>query len=131
MILRQRAHFIRLAHGCRPRPNIYVLVLNTSVATLASRLQARSSHPTLTTPELALDVLRQMSDVWDPPRPGRVEGFDRVLEMREQDQPVGGLWTSHSVQRLIDDIGRWGHPESSIGPLFVPTMAVTPHQARV
>lgn len=56
-----------------------------------------------------------MQAVFDPPKPGRMEGFDRILELREEDQPKGGLWTRESLQRLVGDMGRWGHVEIGMG----------------
>lgn len=52
-----------------------------------------------------------MLAVFDPPRPGRIEGFNRVMELREAGQPKGGVWTRESVERLIRDIGVYGHQE--------------------
>lgn len=54
-----------------------------------------------------------MTRAFDPPRPGRKEGFDRVLEMYEVDQPGGGCWTEEGLGRLIRDL-KGGYEE--VGP---------------
>lgn len=100
--VRQRAHFVRIGQGFNPRPLICCLVITASDATLRARLAARTDHPTLTSEEMALDVLRHMKRQWVAP--SYREGFDRILTLREDEQPP--LWDAASLQVVLDRLAR-------------------------
>lgn len=84
------------------RPQIYCLVLTASEATLRARLAARTDHPTLTSEEMAVSVLSQMRRQWV--HPSYEEGFDRILTLREDEQP--NLWDGERVQAVLERIAR-------------------------
>jgi hypothetical protein len=117
----QRAHFIALAESAIPRPRIYALTLNVSLSTLQARLTERLSHPTIPDAETGIRVLNQMTATWDPPRPDRAEGFDRVYILPEICQPAGGVWTDELLGAVLDDIEVKGKEER--GPRYVSTSA--------
>lgn len=108
----QRAHFISLARTHSSKSKIYALTLDISLSTLRSRLAVRPSHPTLPDPETALRVLGQMKASYDPPRPNRSEGFDRIYVLTEDRQPVGGEWGVDDVKNVLRDVQENGEKET-------------------
>ena len=63
-------------------------------------------------------MLEQMKYQYRPPTPGLVEGFERILELTEVDQPVDGIWTTQGLGGLLERIAG-GHREAR-GRVFMP-----------
>lgn len=70
-------------------------------AELAARLNARTSHPTLHSPQQALQVLDRMSRVYRPPVPER-EGFERIYQLLASEQPLE--WDRQSLEGLLERV---------------------------
>ncbi|KAF8518016.1 P-loop containing nucleoside triphosphate hydrolase protein [Hysterangium stoloniferum] len=96
----QRRHFINIAHSS-PNTTVWALVFDTPYEICASRLQLRTNHPTITTPELGLSVLARFSSEYCPPV--AEEGFDRILSIKPH--PTG-LYTREEIASILDDIRR-------------------------
>lgn len=98
-----------------PRPRIRCLVLTASDKTLRERLEGRTDHPTLREPGQALGVLARMRREWEAPR--AIEGFDRILTLRESDAPPA--WSGEDVlnvlHRLDNSIPPRGYPHPHRG----------------
>jgi len=74
----QRAHWIKIARQFGAA--IWVIVFDTPYDVCAARLQERTSHPTITTPELGLRVLLDLSSSFQEPH--SQEGYERLLILR-------------------------------------------------
>lgn len=76
-------------------------MLEVSQATLEQRLIDRPTHPTIPDADTGLRVLAQMMDVWSPPVLGGNEGIDRVLTLKETDQPEDAVWGLEEVTEVL------------------------------
>ncbi|RSH93345.1 hypothetical protein EHS25_007701 [Saitozyma podzolica] len=107
----QRSHFVAIARARPIPPRICCLFMSASPMTLETRLLAREYHPTIKDPETAIRVLGEMTRQLSPPRPGDGEGFDRIAEIREDEQPAGGVWLQEDIQRVLRKVARGGGDE--------------------
>ncbi|OCF62171.1 hypothetical protein L486_01838 [Kwoniella mangroviensis CBS 10435] len=107
----QRSHFINIAYSIHPQPTIYALTLSVSQSTLERRLEYRPDHPTIPDLETGLRVLRQMRNQYRPPLPTEAEGFDRIFELPERDQPSDGIWTSDIIEEVLKKVENEGAKE--------------------
>ncbi|WRT69636.1 uncharacterized protein IL334_006625 [Kwoniella shivajii] len=127
----QRSHFISIADTYTPKPKIYCLILIVSNITLEKRLLNRPDHPTIPNFETGLRVLRQMGPQYQPPscEQGGSEGFDKILELQEIDQPLQGIWTANDIQRVLERIEFQGRNE--IGHrMIIPSTTNVIHRGR-
>ncbi|WWC73762.1 uncharacterized protein I206_107734 [Kwoniella pini CBS 10737] len=100
----QRSHFINIALSHNPPPKIYALTLTISEETLKKRLKYRPDHPTIPDLETGLRVLGQMRSQYSPPIATQSEGFDKIYELVETDQPIDGIWTSAEINTVLTKI---------------------------
>ncbi|WVQ66103.1 uncharacterized protein L199_004281 [Kwoniella botswanensis] len=114
----QRSHFMNIAYSIHPRPTIYALTLSVSQSTLERRLEYRPDHPTIPDLETGLRVLRQMRSQYRPPIPTEAEGFDRVYELPEQDQPIDGIWTRDRIEEVLKQVENEGVREIGERKIF-------------
>ncbi|WWC95772.1 hypothetical protein V866_002638 [Kwoniella sp. B9012] len=114
----QRSHFINIAYSIHPRPTIYALTLSVSQSTLERRLEYRPDHPTIPDLETGLRVLRQMRSQYRPPIPTEAEGFDRVYELPERDQPTDGIWTKDKIEEVLKKVENEGVREIGERKIF-------------
>ncbi|KAI0343127.1 hypothetical protein BDW22DRAFT_1310616, partial [Trametopsis cervina] len=75
---RQRATWISIARE-RPGTEAWILLFDTSFEVCKERLLTRSNHPTITSPELGLEVLQRFRSQYQPPR--SYEGYDREIKL--------------------------------------------------
>ncbi|ORX37792.1 AAA domain-domain-containing protein [Kockovaella imperatae] len=115
---RQRAHFLDIARSLPMPTQTWCIILNTSLSAIKSRLESRTNHPTITTAEHGLDIIDKMKYQYRPPHPTLVEGFDRILQLEDADQPEGGLWSPERLRALLLRISERGHREPVGGPRF-------------
>ncbi|THU91505.1 P-loop containing nucleoside triphosphate hydrolase protein, partial [Dendrothele bispora CBS 962.96] len=82
----QRRYWINIAHEF-PGTLVWVIVFDTPYEECARRLQQRTSHPTIKTPEQGMSVLARFAS--DFQAPVADEGFDRMIYFHtsEQTQP--------------------------------------------
>ncbi|KZT70411.1 P-loop containing nucleoside triphosphate hydrolase protein, partial [Daedalea quercina L-15889] len=75
---RQRATWIDIAREF-PGTEAWVLVFDTPYEVCAQRLQQRTDHPTIKTPEEALPILSRFLSQYQAPSPH--EGYTRILNL--------------------------------------------------
>ncbi|KAK0467292.1 AAA domain-containing protein [Desarmillaria tabescens] len=80
----QRKHWIQIAQEF-PGTLIWVIVFDTPYEVCVSRLRERKSHPTIETPEQALNVLARFASEFVPPMSH--EGYHRCLYFSASDHP--------------------------------------------
>ncbi|RPD55552.1 P-loop containing nucleoside triphosphate hydrolase protein [Lentinus tigrinus ALCF2SS1-7] len=80
----QRATWINIAHEF-PNAVVWVLVFDTPYEVCAARVAERAGHPTITSPELGLQVLQRFRSQYRPPAPH--EGYTRILHLKPSDLP--------------------------------------------
>nr|XP_019043610.1 hypothetical protein I302_08190 [Kwoniella bestiolae CBS 10118]OCF22540.1 hypothetical protein I302_08190 [Kwoniella bestiolae CBS 10118] len=117
----QRSHFITIALSHIPPPKIYCLILSVSRTTLEKRLKYRPDHPTIPDLETGLRVLGQMRSQYKPPIPQEAEGFDRIYELPEVEQPVDGIWTESNLEEVLGKIESDGLREAGERKLSMPS----------
>ncbi|KAF5369233.1 hypothetical protein D9757_010020 [Collybiopsis confluens] len=96
---RQRAHWVKIANEF-PGTFVWVIVFSTPYEVCASRLEYRSSHPTIHTPEQALSVLSRFSSGFQPPVAD--EGFHRILSLQPSDTPLN--YTAVDILSILERI---------------------------
>ncbi|KAI1789450.1 AAA domain-containing protein [Ganoderma leucocontextum] len=94
----QRATWIRIA-GEVPRTFVWVIVFDTPYEVCAVRLRNRTDHPTITTPELGLEVLERFQSLFRPPLPH--EGYSRILYLKPADLPQAPELSAQEVQGIL------------------------------
>ncbi|KAI0690989.1 AAA domain-containing protein [Cerioporus squamosus] len=80
----QRATWINIANEF-PNTSVWVLVFDTPYEVCAARVAERTGHPTITSPELGLQVLQRFRLQYRPPAPH--EGYTRILYLKPSDLP--------------------------------------------
>ncbi|KJA15243.1 hypothetical protein HYPSUDRAFT_149384 [Hypholoma sublateritium FD-334 SS-4] len=80
----QRAHWIRIAREFSGT-QIWVIVFDTPYETCAARLQTRTGHPTISSPEQGRSILARFAS--DFTHPAAREGYDRILYITPADHP--------------------------------------------
>ncbi|KAF6753046.1 hypothetical protein DFP72DRAFT_849428 [Ephemerocybe angulata] len=80
----QRFYWIKIAREFPGTP-VWVIVFDTPYEVCAARLQHRTGHPTITSPELGLSVLSRFASDFEPPQAH--EGYDRILYLKPSDHP--------------------------------------------
>ncbi|KAI0634719.1 P-loop containing nucleoside triphosphate hydrolase protein [Trametes polyzona] len=83
----QRATWINIAHQF-PQAEPWVIVFDTPYEICAARISERTGHPTITSPELGLQVLQRFRSQYRPPAPH--EGYTRILYLTPSDCPDSG-----------------------------------------
>ncbi|KAJ3755351.1 hypothetical protein EV360DRAFT_85988 [Lentinula raphanica] len=78
----QREHWIKIAHEF-PETLIWVIFFDTPYEVCSSRLQQRTSHPTIHSPELGLSILSRFAR--DFRAPSAHEGFNRMISLKPPD----------------------------------------------
>ncbi|KAJ4473699.1 AAA domain-containing protein [Lentinula aciculospora] len=84
----QRAHWTRIAHEF-PGTMTWVILFDTPYEVCASRLQQRTTHPTIHSPEMGLSVLSRFEEDFIPP--SAREGFHRIVSLKPADTKVDYL----------------------------------------
>lgn len=82
-----------------PGTQIWALVFDTPYDICVARLMTRTDHPTITSPELGLEVLSRFAREFQPPTEG--EGFDRILFL--QPNP-SGTYTRDDLLAVLNSI---------------------------
>ncbi|KAI0646648.1 AAA domain-containing protein [Trametes meyenii] len=83
----QRATWISLAREYSPvQP--WIIVFDTPYEICAARIEERAGHPTITSPELGIQVLKRFQSQYQPPMPH--EGYTRILHLKPADCPDSG-----------------------------------------
>ncbi|KZT27756.1 hypothetical protein NEOLEDRAFT_1034330, partial [Neolentinus lepideus HHB14362 ss-1] len=117
-ISRQRAHWIKIAREV-PGTAIWVLVFDTPYQVCMGRLRERIDHPTIKTPEQALEILARFSSSFQPPSPH--EGYHHIMNLRPSDHPALD-WTKEEViavlQQLRDSLPVISDRQTYILPQF-------------
>ncbi|RDX46194.1 P-loop containing nucleoside triphosphate hydrolase protein [Lentinus brumalis] len=80
----QRATWINIASEF-PNTVTWVLVFDTPYEVCAARVAERTGHPTITNPELGLQVLQRFRSQYRPP--ASHEGYTRILYLKPSDLP--------------------------------------------
>ncbi|KAI9061613.1 P-loop containing nucleoside triphosphate hydrolase protein [Trametes sanguinea] len=80
----QRATWINIARE-HPRAEPWVIVFDTPYEICAARIAERTGHPTITSPELGMQVLQRFQSQYRPPAPH--EGHARILYLKPSDCP--------------------------------------------
>ncbi|KAF9221362.1 hypothetical protein BS17DRAFT_737649 [Gyrodon lividus] len=80
----QRSYWITIAHAF-PGTSISVIVFDTSYHVCASRLQQRTSHPTIKNIQHGMSVLRKFAS--DFQLPSSDEIYDHIMYIRPSDHP--------------------------------------------
>ncbi|KAI0705127.1 P-loop containing nucleoside triphosphate hydrolase protein [Cytidiella melzeri] len=93
---KQRATWISMARE-RPGSEAWVLVFATPFQLCEERLFIRRNHPTITSPEQALDVLRRFRSQYQIPQ--QHEGYDRKMNLEIVDQHVN--YTSDDIRAIL------------------------------
>ncbi|GJE91124.1 hypothetical protein PsYK624_072730 [Phanerochaete sordida] len=88
----QRLTWVRIAREF-PGTLVWVLEFDTPYEICEQRLMTRTSHPTITSPELAISVLQRFRSQYQSPQ--LWEGFDQMLSLHLEDQPADGLPVSN------------------------------------
>lgn len=70
---------------------------------LKARLDQRTTHPTIATPQDARRVLNQVSPSYRPPHPSIPEGFARAYVLPFNQQPVVTASTTTTTTQLLDE----------------------------
>ncbi|KAH6916122.1 AAA domain-containing protein, partial [Coprinopsis sp. MPI-PUGE-AT-0042] len=89
----QRSYWINIAREF-PGTSVWIIVFDTPYEVCAERLQHRTDHPTITSPEQGLSVLSRFAKDFEAPQP--YEGYSRILHLKPEDHP--------SVEYSQDDI---------------------------
>lgn len=80
----QRSYWINIAREF-PGTSVWVIVFDTPYEVCAARLQHRTGHPTITSPEQGLSVLSRFAKDFEVPKPW--EGYSRILHLSPEDHP--------------------------------------------
>ncbi|KAI0371406.1 P-loop containing nucleoside triphosphate hydrolase protein [Pilatotrama ljubarskyi] len=83
----QRATWINIAREF-PQAQPWVIVFDVPFEVCAARIAERTGHPTITSPELGMQVLQRFRSQYRPPSPH--EGYTRVLYLKPSDCPDSG-----------------------------------------
>ncbi|OSD02627.1 P-loop containing nucleoside triphosphate hydrolase protein [Trametes coccinea BRFM310] len=83
----QRATWINIAREF-PRVEPWVIVFDTPYEICAARITERTGHPTITSPELGMQVLQRFQSQYRPP--ASHEGHTRILYLKPSDCPDNG-----------------------------------------
>ncbi|KAJ7576860.1 hypothetical protein C8J56DRAFT_971794 [Mycena floridula] len=92
----QRAYWIDIAREF-PGTEIWVIVFDIPYDVCATRLKARTSHPTIKTPEQALSVLSRFASDFVSPDPS--EGYHRILVLRPSETPLN--YTHSDIDAIL------------------------------
>jgi len=93
----QRAHWINIARE-QPGTHIWCLVFDTPLDICADRLDRRTNHPTIKSPEQARMVLHRFANDLRPPAPE--EGFDRIMHIKPADHP-SPTYTAEDILAIL------------------------------
>ncbi|KIY70777.1 P-loop containing nucleoside triphosphate hydrolase protein [Cylindrobasidium torrendii FP15055 ss-10] len=93
----QRSTWVGIAKEL-PGTLIWVLVFDTPYDVCASRLRERTGHPTIHTPEKALDVLARFSKDFTAPQSW--EGYDKCFSLSTTETPL--VYTLQDVERILE-----------------------------
>lgn len=80
----QRSYWTNIARGFN-RTTISIIVFDTPYHVCASRLQHRTSHPTIRDPQHGMSILARFASEFQLPSPG--EGYDHILYLKPSDHP--------------------------------------------
>ncbi|KAJ7089667.1 P-loop containing nucleoside triphosphate hydrolase protein [Mycena belliarum] len=113
----QRAHWIKIAREI-PGTLIWVIVFDTPKEICATRLRARTEHPTIKSPEVALSILDRFSSQYRAP--SESEGYDRIIYLQPGEQEsVYSHSSLTAILRRVQDA-----PPAALGPSGLVVAAV-------
>ncbi|KAK7031374.1 P-loop containing nucleoside triphosphate hydrolase protein [Favolaschia claudopus] len=95
----QRAHWIRIAREFSGTL-VWVLVFDTPKDICASRLQTRTGHPTIASPQDGLEILDRFSSLYRPP--SAAEGYDRILYLQPSEQEM--VYSPSSLTAILQRV---------------------------
>ncbi|KAJ3720921.1 P-loop containing nucleoside triphosphate hydrolase protein [Lentinula raphanica] len=95
----QREHWIKIAHEF-PETLIWVIFFDTPYEVCSSRLQQRTSHPTIHSPELGLSILSRFAR--DFRAPSAHEGFHRMISLKPPDTKPDYL--ASDISSILDRV---------------------------
>ncbi|TBU38625.1 AAA domain-containing protein [Dichomitus squalens] len=113
----QRSTWINIAREF-PGTAAWIIVFDTPYEVCAARLAERKDHPTITTPELGLQVLERFKLLYRSPSPH--EGYSRILYLKPDDLPPPSELTAKDVRDTMRRLRNapevvWTDPPTGFG----------------
>jgi len=105
----QRAHWINIAREL-PGTQVWCLVFDTPLDICADRLDRRTNHPTIKSPEQARIILHRFANELRPPAPE--EGFDRIVHIKPAEHP-SPTYTEDDILAILLRIQTSSSPPAS------------------
>ncbi|KAI0825900.1 AAA domain-containing protein [Irpex lacteus] len=108
---RQRSTWISIAREI-PGTEVWILHFKTPFEVCEDRLRTRQNHPTITSPQQAVEILQRFRSQYQIPR--EHEGYDRELNLAVDEQQLG--YTADDIRDIlhrlqespkIEQSGRW------------------------
>ncbi|KAF8899607.1 AAA domain-containing protein [Gymnopilus junonius] len=96
----QRSYWIDIAREF-PGTAVWVIVFDTPYEVCAARLQTRTFHPTITSPELGMSVLSRFAADFEHPAPH--EGYERILYVKPSDHPFP-VYTRSDITSILQRV---------------------------
>lgn len=97
----QRATWVRIARE-RPGALVWVLHFATPFEVCEQRLRSRTSHPTITSVEQGISVLRRFRSQYQPPEAW--EGCDQMLALGVVEQPASSEYTLEDITNILEKL---------------------------
>jgi len=94
----QRSHWINIAREF-PGTSVWVIVFDTPYETCATRLRARTCHPTIKSAEDGLSILARFASDLRLPTPD--EGYERIIRLTLEDQPLSPEYSHDQVAAIL------------------------------
>jgi len=95
---RQRSHWSAIAREF-PGTTISIIVFDTPYDVCVSRLQRRTSHPTIRDAQHGVAVLQKFASEFQVPSPS--EGYDHIIYLRPEDHPLPE-YTRNDIQSILE-----------------------------
>ncbi|KAF8223526.1 P-loop containing nucleoside triphosphate hydrolase protein [Tricholoma matsutake] len=96
----QRSHWIKIAREY-PGTLIWVIVFDTPYEVCAARLQSRTSHPTIKSPEQGLSILSRFAA--DFQYPGAHEGHERIISLKPGDH-TSAVYSRFQIAAILQRV---------------------------
>jgi hypothetical protein len=81
-------------------PILYLLI-DSECKVCLTRLKEREGHPTITSYDLAIEVLARFSSDFVPPSPD--EGYEKILNLKSSDYPFA-TYSSADILKILQDL---------------------------
>ncbi|KAL5536915.1 hypothetical protein ACEPAF_738 [Sanghuangporus sanghuang] len=106
----QRLHWIRIAREF-PRTRLWCIIFDTPIHICRERLQSRTNHPTIRSPEQGIEVLCRFKNMFIPPSAG--EGFECIFTIKPEDHSSAN-YSRDEIQTLLERVATSPPPKPSI-----------------